>query len=564
MITSCVKPLGGVPTLFIDGEPEPGVAYITYFRERADYEAFGRAGYRLFSIPVFFGDRTINPRSGIHPFEPGIFTRRGEADFSILDRQVQQVLDAVPDALIFPRVNMSVPGWWEDENPDECCFTGRNGGPRRSCFSSEKWRSATEAMLAKFLDYAEHAPYADRLCAYMLADGTTEEWFGFDDRGSDGPAARAAYGKNADIDDPAYRRFLSRSAAGAITRFARFAKERTGHKKAIGCFYGYTFETPRWESNHHALRTIFASPDVDFLCTPDSYTARLTPGLAWPFMQPFASIKAAGKAYFCEYDTRTFLSRFPAECRENSCEEGTYREPIWLGPDTEEKSRWILQLNMARQLAEGHSSWWFDMWGKFYDTPAMMEDMRRFRELVSESLADSERGGVAECAAWIDEEAFGRLGSGRDTVCREGRFAICQSGVPFDLYELGDWEKQFANYRAAVFFAPDETPRLTEALAECEKRKLPHLVMRPGAIPAAAAIRELAIHAGAHCYCDTGDAVWIGSHYAAIHAASAGEKILKLPRRRTIRPIFPAGASFTADSAIAKMQLGETRLWRLD
>jgi len=26
MITSCVKPLGGVPTPFIDEEPEPGVA----------------------------------------------------------------------------------------------------------------------------------------------------------------------------------------------------------------------------------------------------------------------------------------------------------------------------------------------------------------------------------------------------------------------------------------------------------------------------------------------------------------------------------------------------------
>ena len=160
-----------MPTLFIDGEPEPGVAYITYFRERADYEAFGRAGYRLFSIPVFFGDRTINPRSGIRPFEPGIFGERGKADLSILDRQVQQVLDAVPGALIFPRVNMSLPGWWEDENPDECCYTSRNGGPRRSCFSSEKWRAATEELLAKFLDYAEHAPYADRLCAYMLADG---------------------------------------------------------------------------------------------------------------------------------------------------------------------------------------------------------------------------------------------------------------------------------------------------------------------------------------------------------------------------------------------------------
>ena len=565
MIESCVKPLGGVPTLFIDGKPEPGVAYITYFRERADYEAFGRAGYRLFSIPVFFGDRTINPRSGIHPFEQGIFSERGKADFSILDRQVRQVLDAVPQAVIFPRVNMSLPGWWEDENPDECCYTSRNGGPRRSCFSSEKWRAATEAFLAEFLDYAERAPYADRLCAYMLADGTTEEWFGFDDKGSDGPAARAAFGPGASLDNYDYRRFLSKSAAGAIARFARFAKERTGRKKAIGCFYGYTFETPRWEANHHALRDILASPDVDFLCTPDSYTARLTPGLAWPYMQPFASLKAAGKAYFCEYDSRTCLSRFPAECRENSCEPGTYLQPLWLGPETEEKSRWILQLNMARQLADGHSSWWFDMWGQWYHTPAMMEDIRRFRELVIASFADAERGGAAECAAWIDEAAFGHIGSGEDRkLCRDGRFAICQCGVPFEFYELGDWEKQSANYRAAVFFVPAETPRLSAVLAECAKRNIPHLVMRPEAVPAASTIRELAAKAGAHVYCDSGDAVWIGAHYAALHAASAGEKVLKLPRRRILTPLFPEGEAFSADAVTVEMQLGETRLWRID
>ena len=183
---------------------------------------------------------------------------------------------------------------------------------------------------------------------------------------------------------------------------------------------------------------------------------------------------------------------------------------------------------------------------------------------MRESFADPERGGAAECAAWIDEEAFGRLGSGRDTVCREGRFAICQCGVPFDLYELGDWEKRSANYRAAVFFAPDETPRLTEVLAECEKRCIPYLVMRPGAVPAAAAIRELAARAGAHVYCDSGDAVWIGAHYAALHAASAGEKVMKLPRRRTLKPLFPAGEAFAADAVTVEMQLGETRLWRLD
>ena len=63
MLTSQVRPLGGVPTLFIDGGPVPGIAGITYFRERACYAEFGEAGYRLFSIPVFFGDQSINPNS---------------------------------------------------------------------------------------------------------------------------------------------------------------------------------------------------------------------------------------------------------------------------------------------------------------------------------------------------------------------------------------------------------------------------------------------------------------------------------------------------------------------
>ena len=565
MTTSCVKNLGGVPNLFINGEPVPGVAYITYFRENNDYAAFGAAGYRLFSIPVYFGDQTINPQSKIHPFEPGIFSERGKADFTILDRQIQQVLDAVPDAMIFPRVNMSMPTWWEAENPGECCFTSLENGPRRSCFSSEKWRADSEAMLGEFLDYAENAPYADHICAYMLSNGSTEEWFGFDWQGSDGPAARAAFGPGADPSNPAYRKFLSESAAGAIARFARFTKERTRRTKAIGCFYGYTFEVPCWEMNHHGLRVVLDSPDVDFLCSPDSYRARLTPGIAWPFMLPFASLQAAGKAYFCEYDTRTFLSKFPAESRENSCEPGTYRQPIWLGPATEELSRWQLQMNMGRQLALGHSSWWFDMWGRWYHTPAMMADMKRFRELVHQSLADTERGSVADCAVWIDDAAFAHVGRGEDkNLCRDGRFAALQSGISFDFYELGDWGKCSANYRAAVFIVPAETPCMSAVIAECERRGIPHLVLRPGDTPGRDAIRSLAVRAGAHCYIDSGDAVWVGQHYLVLHAASSGEKTVRLPRPRRIRPLFPDGEDFTDDVLSVPMQLAETRVWRLD
>ena len=64
MVSSEVRLSGGVPTLFIDGRPVPGMAYITYFRADARYRQFADAGYRLFSIPVYFGDQgpTSKPR----------------------------------------------------------------------------------------------------------------------------------------------------------------------------------------------------------------------------------------------------------------------------------------------------------------------------------------------------------------------------------------------------------------------------------------------------------------------------------------------------------------------
>ena len=565
MTTSAVRKLGGVPTLFVNGEPVPGVAYITYFRENACYADFGQAGYRLFSIPVYFGDQTINPGSGIAPFEPGIFSIEGRAEFAIFDRQVRQVLDAVPDAMIFPRVNLSMPAWWEKAHPEACCFTAPGGGPRRSCFASEVWRRDTEGSLARFLDYAEHAPYADRLCAYMLSCGVTEEWFGFDLQGGDGPAARAAFGLGADLENPAYRRFLSEAAADALVRFARFTKERTARRKAVGGFYGYTFEITQWRRSHHALRRVLASPEVDFLCSPDSYTARLDPVRGWPFMLPFASLREAGKLYFCEYDTRTFRSDYPDRSRPGACPPGTYRHPVWRGPDSEAKSLDVLHMNMARQLVEGHSSWWFDMWGGWYRTPAFMAEMKRFAGLVRASLADADRMSAAECAAWIDETAYAELGDADDRgLARDGRFALMQCGVPFDLYELGDWEAHAGKYRAAVFFVPAETPRAASALAACRRRGIPYLVMKPGEVPSADAVRAFAVQAGAHCCNGTGDAVWLGAHYAALRAVAAGMRQLRLPRRRTVRMLFPDGGTCETDTLAAEMRPGETRLWRLD
>ena len=103
MTTSKIAPLGGVPTLFVDGKPLPGVAYITYFTDNNRYADFADAGFRLYSLPVFFAAQTINERSKFPPFMPGIYDNG--THFEIFDREIRRILDACPDAMIFPRVS---------------------------------------------------------------------------------------------------------------------------------------------------------------------------------------------------------------------------------------------------------------------------------------------------------------------------------------------------------------------------------------------------------------------------------------------------------------------------
>ena len=149
MITSSVEMKGESPILKINGEEVPAHAYITYFIENARYDDFSEAGYKMYSVPLYFATRGIQEMNEIPPFGEGIFENR-TPDFSIADRAFEQILEKCPDAYIFPRVNMSMPRWWEEENPDELCDTAvANPEKKRYCISSDKWFEDTKAMLGE-------------------------------------------------------------------------------------------------------------------------------------------------------------------------------------------------------------------------------------------------------------------------------------------------------------------------------------------------------------------------------------------------------------------------------
>ena len=126
MITSAVKQIGG--------EPIVQTAYITYLQQYNCYQDFADCGYRLFSVSIPFATCTINEIEPFPALSEDVF-KKETPDFEIIDESVKKILDACPDALIFPRISVNLPMRWEGEHSDELCY-GSYGEHKCVCFAS--------------------------------------------------------------------------------------------------------------------------------------------------------------------------------------------------------------------------------------------------------------------------------------------------------------------------------------------------------------------------------------------------------------------------------------------
>ena len=532
-MTSSVQNYKGVPTLFIEGNPVPGFAYITYRTYNARYHDFADLGCRLYSMPVFFGTQTINETSQIPPIAPGIYDT-DEPDYTLFDADVEKILAARPDAWIFPRVNLSLPKRWEDEHPEECCdfgFTDR----RRVCFSSDAWAAETKRLLGLFIDHVENAPYREHIIGYQLAGGNTEEWFSFDMKGSVGKRSAEAFARycrdrNLADTEETLQAFYSEMVAGRIMEFSAFAKEKTEHRLVVGCFYGYTLECTHFTTCHHALRRILACPDVDFICSPVSYAKTRPVGIDHACMLPVDSLKQHGKLYFAENDTRTHLSQAPNELPH-------YNSPIWFGPDPE-KTCEIIRMHFSRALTHGHAMWWFDMWGGWYDDDRYRSLLEKCREICEEALQE-DRTSSAETAVFIDERAYAQKDCVRN-LPYEIRIPLGHIGTPYDIYLIDDYPAVRDQYKACIFLCPAATDRLTEAAADAGERGLVIDAAHGGI--SAGEIRSFCRDCGVHIWCGRDAVVYGCGRYLFVHGGEDGIPELHIPAGMHLTPLF-AGAT---------------------
>ena len=372
--------------------PTRYVAYRSFQKELAKTGEFARMGY---GTRCFFAGNTLNSIGTPYCEYRPIWLGEGKYDFAAFDEQVEDLLKASPDADFICIVDLNTPPWLARRFACDSFADITHIG-----FNAE-WRAVTDRWMRDFLAYAERK-YANRIRAYLLSGGGTSEWYEFDrgkssraknaawrdwcrargvDHGAAVPdetsLAKAAF-ENA-VYDPAtesdkidYWRFHNSIPADALVHFAAEARAALPKDREIGVFFGYYHvqEGIQVSFGHLDYLKVFDSPDIDFVVAPGIYADRGMGGGSGT-QTVIGSIALRGKRFMHEIDF------WPST-----------KVPPWLQKELGHGYFLTAADDLAGNTREAafalvnHASWWwFDMWGNFYDDPALLERIARIREI---------------------------------------------------------------------------------------------------------------------------------------------------------------------------------------
>ena len=313
------------------------------------------------------------------------------------------------------------------------------------------------------------------------------------------------------------------------------------------------------------LSSIIDSPYIDFFCSPNSYIKNRTLGMDWGDILPSASLREHNKIYFSECDIRTSLSDFINNCRKGADKNNSYYGEIWLGPKTVEGSVSAMRKAYTHQITRGNSLWWFDMWGGWYNNPRYMLEAKRCKKLF-EKHNYTQYSYKSEIAVFVDGALYMRQGMAHQSCWSQNsiRNSLGNSGIPYDLYLLGDFKARYKDYKAIIFPAAISSKELEKAKKLCREAGIPMLCADYKKYTfTSCELRDFAKSAKVHIFIDTNDVICCGNSLLSIHAASGGEKKIKLPKTATVKNICSNKAPFRADEITVKMRKHQTLIFTL-
>lgn len=506
--------LKGFHVLFKNLELTEGHLYRVRFRVRADGIRFFSPGVYsegahpryLGGLPPLITDQVrLAAAAGVNIVSftvNGIWVEPGRKPvYAEIDRTCRRILEANPNALLFPRVRMNPPPWWAKRHPGEMTRfdDGRTGS--LPSIASELYRKEAAQALRLLIRYCEKH-FGDHMVGYQPEGGNTGEWFYPDTwerhlNGYDSATCSAfrkwlcrKYGSDhalqqswrcdritldsAEVPTPADRRgdrvnclrepansrhvldfadFQNENMADIVIGLGEVIRAETGKKRLSSTFYGYTFEFANVNqgpsiSGHYALRRVLNSPAIDLLCSPISYRDRQLGG-GTSAMMPTESVLLAGKLSLREDDTSTHIAYTAGN-----------RKPGWNnGAKTMQESRLLLRRNLMAEACRNLCSWWMDLEGAgWFDSPELWKEMEAMKR-VEEMMLRNPIPFRPEIAAVVDEKSMRCILSTdpvqatTNPLINDGRADLNRLGAPYGQYLLDDVIAGKSDAKLNVFLA---------------------------------------------------------------------------------------------------------------
>lgn len=281
--------------------------------------------------------------TGNHMYEVSVPAGRhlpdGSFDLSEVEQNMMQILAGDPEASIYVRLRVDVPGWWNSRYPDEVFVSNRGRGALQS-FCSEVWIEGTKKSMSTVMDSLAAKPVGKALAGMLIMGyrGGEFQLWGEDvgEYDCSAPVQRefAKYLKKRGINEtiplphpalnrpyqkkPGYARirelyfsFIAEKHAQNLVDFARYFKDTYGDKYAFGIYFGYAMEhAGSWHrmllSGHIGLQKVLDEAPLDLISCPASYGLR-RPFNSHAFMYPQSAAQLRGIRGIIENDIRNYV-----------------------------------------------------------------------------------------------------------------------------------------------------------------------------------------------------------------------------------------------------------------
>ena len=467
MLAAGVATAGGI-------EKPLAFAYRSFWPEFEAMRQFKDAGVNTVCI---FPAHTANSLGQPYCKYPPVWRWFGKYDFASLDQQFDDVLAVNSNANFICMVDLNSPPWLDHQ----LALQGHSGESDSftmlSCAcANPAWRKATGEYLAAVVKHME-ARYGDRVLAYLLAGGQTDEWMDY----SRGVAGRAkaqawkawlkAHGRaeqpvpalerldraafESFLRDPAterdvldYAQFTGDVIADTVLGFAAQTRALIPKQRQIGMFFGYILQLTHsrlvW-GGHLEYERLYASPDIDFFISPGTYGDRPVGGGSG-FMVPNGTRVLNGKGFLHEIDHRTPTYNVKLD---------EFVSIAWMVPWKDQAETDAgLKREFALATINGTSLWCFDMWGGVFKTPETMRLVAQGKKLWDRFRAQP-LPGRAEVALVVDPQSA-RYVNDQHPLVKEvyqgTRNKLNRLGAPFEVFSFNDLARvDLSPYKLLVF-----------------------------------------------------------------------------------------------------------------